>query len=384
MEDTFIRWRQNIFKNKIKRLLLIGSTDYDSQEQKLKRSSMIIVTLILGHSAVIMGIFYIYLEHYLLAAIPLSYSLVSLVNLYTFDKRKNIIVFQRIQLTLILLLPFFLMWSLGGFALGSFVFIWAFYTPIKSLIDEDPKSLYWLYAFFFLVAISILLEQNYMPEYLVYFPHLVVTFFYFVNIMAGLSGIFFLIRYFILEKNINSNKLQYLASYDSLTGLANRSLLRENLTKMIALAKRQKHTVGFLFLDLDGFKNINDKYGHAAGDVVLRTVGERIKLLLREEDMVARIGGDEFAVAIANITNEEYIMKISQRIVDTVRKDYTDIQRHDSISVSIGIACFPGDGIDVDELINYADSAMYHVKEHGKNNYSNKIPKPERPSTRIL
>lgn len=353
----------------MKRLLLIGNTGFESQKQNLKRLSMIRIPLGLSPIAFIVSSFYVYFEYYLLATIPFSYSLISLVNLYILDKTKNLIVFQKIQLTLILLLPFFLMWGLGGFTKGSFVFIWAFYAPIKSLIDEELQSLYWLLVFFFLVVISILLEPYYMPEYMVIFSYQVIAVFYFLNIIAGLSGIYFLIKYFISEKNLYNKRLHYLATYDSLTGLANRNLLRENLTKMIALAKRQKHIVGFLFLDLDGFKNINDKYGHAAGDVVLRTVGERIKLLLREEDIVARIGGDEFAVAIANITDKEYIMKISQRIIDAVSKDYTDIQKKDSIGISIGVACFPDEGIDVDELISNADSAMYYVKKNGKNNY---------------
>ncbi|MDF1878356.1 diguanylate cyclase [Sulfurimonas sp. SAG-AH-194-C20] len=380
-----------MFRKTVERLLSIGVDSSDSPALKIKKSTLLIVPLIIAPLAVIWGSSYIYFEHYISAFIPLTYSLVSIFNLLHLHKTKNIFLLQKMQMLLVLFLPFILMWSLGGFALGSFVFIWAFYAPIASLMDEDSNSLYWFYSFFFLVALSILLDSSFIQEHTGCLPFWAIELFYFLNITAGLSGVYFLIQHFISEKNKNADsllkkehqkllektqelnilneKLHDLAVHDSLTGLANRYLLRKTLIKMLALAKRQEKLVGLFFLDLDGFKNINDKYGHAAGDAVLKAVGERLKPLLREEDFIARIGGDEFAIAITNITDKEFVNHISQRMISEISQDYENIKSEDSISVSIGISFFPDDGIDIDTLINNADEAMYKVKQSGKNNF---------------
>ena len=136
---------------------------------------------------------------------------------------------------------------------------------------------------------------------------------------------------------------------------------------MISLAKRQNHSIAILYLDLDGFKLINDNYGHSIGDEVLKSVAQRIKFLLREEDIIARLGGDEFAVAIGNLTDKCFVNKISQRILDEVSYEYKNIASVDTISGSIGVSFFPEDALDIDTLINNADKTMYSVKTSGKN-----------------
>jgi len=144
------------------KILNIGACADDNETLKLKKSSLIIVPLIIGPAALIWGLIYIFLDHYLSASIPLSYVFISVFNLWYLYVSKNIIPLYLVQMILVLLLPFFLMWSLGGFALGSFVFIWAFFAPIAALIYETKtKALYWFYAFMLLIFVSSLIDQIY-------------------------------------------------------------------------------------------------------------------------------------------------------------------------------------------------------------------------------
>ena len=284
------------------------------------------------------------------------------------------------------------MWSLGGFALGSFVMIWGFFAPIAALTYENARrSLYWFYAFIALVVFSTLIDQYLLESHTTFMSQTAVEVFFLLNIAGGLSGVYFLIKYYINEKEKNSlkllkqeheellkrtdelkeanSKLQHFANHDALTKLPNRYYLRENLKKMLSHAKRHKNSVALLFIDLDGFKNINDSFGHKVGDKVLQEVSNRIKHLLREEDTIARLGGDEFAIAISDINDISYVEKISTRIIDEINRDYSYIPHPSPIGASIGISLFPEDAQDIDTLINYADEAMYSVKHASKNSY---------------
>lgn len=279
-----------------------------------------------------------------------------------------------------------------GLLLGGFVFIWAFYAPIASIIyEKGTKSIYWFTAFLGLICISVLFDPMLRDNYSLHMPQDAILLFYFLNVSGGLAGMYFLIRYFIGKKDKNAHdnlqrehdnlldttkklqdanhKLNHLANYDYLTNLPNRYLFKKSLAKMTSLAKRQKHSVALLFLDLDGFKNINDTYGHVIGDSVLKSVGGRVKLLLREEDIIARIGGDEFAIAIGNLTDKVLVEEIAKRILDEVSRKYKHVAQADTISGSIGISFFPEDASDIDTLMNNADKTMYSVKTGGKNAY---------------
>ena len=195
-------------KSLIKRLINIGYLKTDSKELKLKKSSLVIVPLIIGPAAFIWGLSYIAFEHYLSASIPLLYSFVSLFNLWYLHKTKDIQVLQNIQLYLVLLLPFFLMWSLGGFALGGFVMIWAFFAPIAALAyQRDKKASYWYFAFIALVLFSTFIDQYLLENHSPVMPQYAKEIFFFLNITFGLSGIYFLIKHFIDEKEKNANIL---------------------------------------------------------------------------------------------------------------------------------------------------------------------------------
>ena len=371
----------------------IGASAEDSAELKLKKSSLLLVPLIIGTAAFIWGLIYIALDQYLSASIPLSYSVISIFNLWHLHKTKDILVLQKTQMVLVLFLPFLLMWTLGGFALGSFVMIWAFFAPIAALTyEKNLKAPFWFYAFIGLVVFSSIIDQGLAESHTNPMPQTGIEFFFFLNISAGLSGIYYLVKYYINEKEKDTDallqkehmallqrtnelkeanlQLRYLADHDALTGLPNRSHLRDRLSMMMSHAKRSKHTVALLFIDLDGFKNINDRFGHVQGDEVLKKISNRIKSLLRLEDTLARLGGDEFAVALGSITDITYVECIAQRIIDEINREYEFLSEEASIiGASIGISFLPEHTEEIDDLINYADEAMYHVKHSCKNNF---------------
>jgi diguanylate cyclase (GGDEF)-like protein len=164
-------------------------------------------------------------------------------------------------------------------------------------------------------------------------------------------------------------QLEQMASQDSLTALPNRRALLARLDTMLAEAKRYDHPITVMFIDLDDFKKINDQYGHDAGDTLLQEVANRLKGLVRESDMVARYGGDEFVFVSANrVTNDDGLAK---RILDTLAQPV--VLSHESVIStygSIGIAQFPHNGDSSEALITAADEAMYVVKKTGKSGFS--------------
>ncbi|MGA9852591.1 MAG: EAL domain-containing protein [Gammaproteobacteria bacterium] len=165
------------------------------------------------------------------------------------------------------------------------------------------------------------------------------------------------------------SKLRELANYDRLTGLPNRTLFMERMTRTLAKARRAQQRVALLFIDVDRFKSINDSLGHQAGDLVLRNIGKRLIECVRDADSVARLGGDEFTVIIDQCETIEAVTIVSNRILTEVMKPILLGQTEANLSCSIGISMFPNDGKDVEVLLQNADSAMYKAKDHGRNNY---------------
>jgi diguanylate cyclase (GGDEF)-like protein/PAS domain S-box-containing protein len=171
------------------------------------------------------------------------------------------------------------------------------------------------------------------------------------------------------ERKHAEERVQFLAYYDALTGLPNRTLLQDRLTKALASARRQKDKVALLFLDLDGFKTINDSLGHSVGDLLLKQVAERLRKWAREQDTVARLGGDEFLIVLTSVKDIPDAAVAAERLMDAMTAELV-IQGHSlSISCSLGISVFPEHGADSDALIKNADAAMYCAKDHGRNNF---------------
>ncbi|MCW8909332.1 MAG: diguanylate cyclase [Gammaproteobacteria bacterium] len=179
-----------------------------------------------------------------------------------------------------------------------------------------------------------------------------------------------LVKFRTTELEDANQQLMHLARHDSLTGLANRAFLEESLKVAIAYANRNNKIVAFMFIDLDGFKKVNDDLGHDVGDLLLIRVANKLKGFVRAEDCVSRMGGDEFVVMLFGLDNEENVSVIAKRIIDDFSEPM-DINGHSiSIGVSIGISLFPQDADNCKDLIKCADQAMYQVKKSGKNNYN--------------
>jgi diguanylate cyclase (GGDEF)-like protein/PAS domain S-box-containing protein len=167
----------------------------------------------------------------------------------------------------------------------------------------------------------------------------------------------------------HEQQLEHTAHYDALTGIPNRVLLADRMKQAIAQCKREQKMLGVCYLDLDGFKPVNDTLGHQAGDEVLIEVARRIGNMLREGDTVARLGGDEFVVLLPNLNSEEECLVTLKRLHEAIAKPICLQGQAFSLTASIGISLFPGDDNDPDVLLRYADQAMYIAKKSGKNRY---------------
>lgn len=163
--------------------------------------------------------------------------------------------------------------------------------------------------------------------------------------------------------------LESMALQDPLTGLANRRLLPERVWMAIAHARRNKSAMAVVYLDLDGFKEINDTLGHAAGDLLLKSVAHRLVAAVREEDTVARLGGDEFMIALWHVFGLDDTAKVAAKLIEAVSKPYEIEGRRVTITISAGASIYPADGEDVDALMKTADAALYEAKRAGKNTY---------------
>ena len=173
----------------------------------------------------------------------------------------------------------------------------------------------------------------------------------------------------ITDRKLAEDQAQFLAYYDALTGLPNRVLLQDRLSKALARARRYGEKVALLFLDLDQFKNINDSLGHAVGDIFLQSVGERLKKWGRDQDTVARIGGDEFLIMVTDVKDIPDAAVAAERLMETMSSSFVVQDRSISIGCSLGISIFPDHGTDPETLIMHADSAMYCAKDSGRNNF---------------
>ena len=162
-----------------------------------------------------------------------------------------------------------------------------------------------------------------------------------------------------------SREMTYSAEHDFLTGLPNRLLLNDRITQAIALAQRHEYQVALLFLDLDGFKHINDSLGHPTGDKLLKSVAERLLGCVRSPDTVSRQGGDEFVVLLPELDQPEDAAIAARRMLHAIARAHTIDQRDLHITTSIGVSVYPDDGPDAETLIKNADMAMYQAKENG-------------------
>jgi diguanylate cyclase (GGDEF)-like protein/PAS domain S-box-containing protein len=171
------------------------------------------------------------------------------------------------------------------------------------------------------------------------------------------------------ERRRMEEEIRHMALHDVLTGLPNRRLLMNIITVSVAEARRHRNKLAILFLDLDRFKDINDTLGHEAGDQLLKTVAERLKETVRESDTVARIGGDEFNILLTDLTRVEDACATIRKVIDCFQVPFQIVGHELHVTTSIGISIYPDDSTEIDTLFRYADIALYHAKELGKNTY---------------
>jgi diguanylate cyclase (GGDEF)-like protein/PAS domain S-box-containing protein len=169
-------------------------------------------------------------------------------------------------------------------------------------------------------------------------------------------------------------RLSHVAQFDSITGLPNRTLFQDRLMQAVARARRRKSAIALIFLDLDGFKEINDTLGHKAGDRLLRAVGARLKHSLREGDTVARLGGDEFTVILEDLHDRDEATAVAHKVLGALTRPLTLDKQQFAVTASAGLTVYPEDSRSVETLLKNADTAMYHAKDKGKNNLQSYTP----------
>lgn len=173
----------------------------------------------------------------------------------------------------------------------------------------------------------------------------------------------------VSERRVSEQRMQHMATHDTLTGLANRALLSDRISQALAVADRHTQVIALLFIDLDHFKLINDTLGHDVGDSVLRQIAAKISALLRKSDTLCRLGGDEFVLLLPTILRKEDAMMVAEKIIDSLAEPIEISATSFTITPSIGISCYPDDGHDAETLLKNADIAMYRAKDGGRNAY---------------
>jgi diguanylate cyclase (GGDEF)-like protein len=186
-------------------------------------------------------------------------------------------------------------------------------------------------------------------------------------ILVGTLVVSSLDAHFAESLHLANQQLRSVALYDSLTGLPNRVLLNDRLEQAISRAARAGKMCALMFVDLDGFKAVNDSRGHRVGDILLQQVAGRMTDAVRREDSVARIGGDEFVVVLSEVPRKEDAEAVARKLLSELARPYTIDGHAANVSASVGVSLYPADGVEPQALLARADAAMYAIKQQGKN-----------------
>ncbi len=296
-----------------------------------------------------------------------------LLALYILIKRGNFALSAHITFGVLLAVNMLATQLSGGF-IESPVPQLTLFTPIFAFVLFGMKrGIVWLAITVLLCLISLvlshygLLSYQFIPEQQTRQTLEIICFF--VLIFMGTTGlVFYEWMYRDLQNKLKEERDSYVyqASHDMLTGLPNRFQFFEYFERTLARARRHKQSFALGYIDLDGFKPINDNFGHHTGDVILETIAQRLNDVIRGEDMVARFGGDEFTLLLPDITDRSAGDTVLKRINEVLAKPIVADEQTHRVTASIGVALFPGDGDSVDELCRNADIALYRAKK--KNN----------------
>jgi len=233
----------------------------------------------------------------------------------------------------------------------------------KILKNTDPKVKEQVYARWFDVKIQTGLDKRFVLRVAALAAIVIVII---IVVIAFWNRK--LIQEIQLRKKLEE-KMKYMATHDELTGVANRTLLKQQMDKAIAIHQRQQLKLAVLFVDLDGFKNVNDSFGHDNGDNVIVEVAKRLENCVRQSDVVARFGGDEFVILVTGLATKKESTYVAEKIIAEVNRPYLVNDQEVSIGCSIGIAVYPDDATRQGDILKIADSLMYRIKMNEKNSY---------------
>lgn len=373
---------------KLTRLTQKACLPTDTDAERTKKGVLTIVAGIIAFLAIFWGSTYVALGYPLSGGIPLSYAAISFLSIGYFFATKKFAFFRFSQLLLIFWLPFLLQWSLGGFANGSVVMIWAFFTPLAAMLFADAAhAAKWMIAFLLLAIFSGFIDSSLQGLVPPMGTIANVTFFV-LNMGFGCASIFFVLNYFVKQREDslkqviaahndlehanemlrqNENRIRELMLTDPLTGLGNRRHLDERLQAEFSRAQRYNNSLCVVMTDIDHFKGINDTYGHNIGDHVLKMFATHLQEAVRASDFVARFGGEEFILVLPETTLQGALL-LAERIRATLeRKDFSGIERR--ITASFGVTVTKK-GDTLEEILLRADRALYVSKETGRNRVS--------------
>lgn len=348
----------------------LGVSPGDSEDLRLKKAVMTIVSTSIALLSIFWGGLYMYNGYPLSGALPLGCSLISFASTLYFFKTKRFGFFCFSQQLLILLFPFLLMWSLGGFANGSVVMLWAFFAPLAALFFINLNAAAaWMLAFIGLLVVSAILDPVFAAHARP-MPARLNTLYFLMNTGFGFILIAMALYYFVKDRESAYRKLQRSETHirelmltDPLTGVANRRHLDTRMETELARRTRYGHSLSVIMTDIDRFKYVNDTYGHTAGDVVLRAFANQLGESVRTSDFVARFGGEEFVLLLPN-TEVEEAAALAERIREATKRlrfDQPDLV----LTASFGVTTArPNESIP--EVLSRADEAMYLSKSTGR------------------
>lgn len=346
----------------------------DSDDLRLKKTVMTLVSSSIAFLAIFWGVLYLYAGYPLSGAIPLAYSAISLLSTLSFFRAKRFAVFCFSQQLLILLLPFLLMWSLGGFAKGSVVMIWAFFAPLAALFFIDLKAAArWMAAFLALLVLSAAIDPL-VSAHTRPMPPGLNTLYFLMNLGCGFFLIGLMLYYFVRDREIAYGKLleseaqiRELMLTDPLTGVANRRHLDDRLAMELARLARYSQPLAVILTDIDHFKHVNDTWGHAAGDALLEAFARTLEASIRSSDFLARYGGEEFVLLLPNTEVEEASALAERMRLATHGIRIPGIETVITASFGVTVA---RRGESMAEVLSRADEAMYLSKSNGRDRVS--------------
>lgn len=381
-----------VIHSSIKSFVNKGSLPDDSDDNRLKKAILTLIASIIAVLAIFWGSLYVLSGYPYSGAIPLAYAAISFASIGYFFKTKKFAFFRFSQLLLILLLPFLLMWSLGGFASGSTVMIWAFFAPLAALFFSGLKSASkWLLAFVALTVISGLLNAR-LEELVNPMQAPINTLYFIMNMGFGFVAIYIVLHYFVKDREAsrllaikakedaikskddlekayqrlqqNEEQIRTLMLTDSLTGVANRRFMDEQLEYEMQRLHRYGYGFSIIMTDLDYFKRINDNYGHTTGDDVLIAFSQVLRDNVRATDFVARFGGEEFIVLLPE-TKKSGAIDFAERIRSaTENKVFNGLD--ESITASFGVTTI-NKTEQIIGILKRVDRALYQSKQEGRN-----------------